>query len=306
MEPSKAKKTQFPPLRGRIGIKSKYFEYGRYTWRPLVLEISFPSEEVKVTITEANVCGISTTGTVGITSGNIALDFQALAKNQEISSSAQCLSGRPNIISGDLNFYAQVKGQGQSKDLVSSLQGPWQLEVRDGRIYKESIFMRIFAFLRLTEHFAEDKTDLTKGKGEISYKSLQAKGDLHSGKLFIKELALDASVMELVSQGEIDFVHQRIDLAVLVAPLKQVNWIVKHIPIIGYILGGTLVSLPVRVHGDLKAPNIIPLDPSVIGSDLMGIMKRTLKLPFKVTQPVFKDLEKVKQKPSSDPTPNHL
>jgi hypothetical protein len=64
-------------------------------------------------------------------------------------------------------------------------------------------------------------------------KSLLANGDLSSGKLFIKELALDSSAMDLVSQGEIDFVHQRIDLVVLVAPLKQVNWIVKHIPIIG-------------------------------------------------------------------------
>jgi hypothetical protein len=305
MEPSRAKKMRFPPLRGRIGIKSKYFEYGRYTWRPLVLEISFPAEEVKVTITEANVCGISTTGTVRVNSGNIALDFQALAKNQEISSTAQCLSGKPNIISGDLNFYAQVKGQGQSKDLASSLQGSWHLEARDGRVYRESIFMKIFGFLRLTENSARDQTDLTKGKGEMSYKSLQAKGDLYSGKLFIKELALNASVMGLVSQGEIDFLHQRIDFVVLVAPLKQVNWIVKHIPIIGYILGGTLVSLPVRVHGDLNAPKIIPLDPSVIGSNLMGIMKRTLKLPFKVTEPIFQEPEKLKEQPSRDPSPSH-
>ncbi len=130
---------------------------------------------------------------------------------------------------------------------------------------------------------------------------LQAKGDLNSGKLLIKELAMDASVVELVAQGEIDFVHQRIDFVVLAAPLKKVNWVVKHMPIIGYILGGTLISVPVRVHGDLNAPKISPLDPSVIGSELMGMMKRTLKLPFKVTQPIFKDLEKLEHKPSSDP-----
>jgi hypothetical protein len=149
--------------------------------------------------------------------------------------------------------------------------------------------MRIFAFLHLTEHSAKDNEDLTEGKGEMSYKSLQAKGDLHSGKLFIKELVLEASAVELVSQGEIDFVHRRIDLVVLAVPLKRVNWVIQHIPIIGYILGGTLISVPVRVHGDLNAPKIVPLDPSVIGSELMGIMKRTLKLPFKVTQPIFKD-----------------
>ncbi len=87
MEPSKAEKTQFPPLRGRIGITSTYFEYERFTWRPLKIEITFPPEEVKVTITEANVCGISTTGAVRVTSGDIALDFHPLAKNQEFLSS---------------------------------------------------------------------------------------------------------------------------------------------------------------------------------------------------------------------------
>jgi hypothetical protein len=290
-EPGKAPGTQIPPLQGRIGFKSTSFEYERFTWRPLDLEITFLPEGVKVTVREANVCGISTPGTVQAASADMALDFQPLVRNQDFSTTVGCLAGRPVQMTGDLDFYGRIKGRGQSKDLVQSLQGPLEMEAKDGRIYQEPIVVKILAFLNLTELLAEEKDDPLK-KG-MAYKSLQAKGELQSGKLMIKELLLDASGMQAASLGEIDFVNQRLDLAVAVAPLQTVNWIVKHIPLVDNILEGTLISIPVRIHGDLKDPKIIPLAPSQIESRFMGIMKRTFKLPFKVVQPFVKDTEKL-------------
>jgi hypothetical protein len=290
-EPGKAPGTQIPPLQGRIGFKSTSFEYERFTWRPLDLEITFLPEGVKVTVREANVCGISTPGTVQAASADMALDFQPLVRNQDFSTTVGCLAGRQVQMTGDLDFYGRIKGRGQSKDLVQSLQGPLEMEAKDGRIYQEPIVVKILAFLNLTELLAEEKDDPLK-KG-MAYKSLQAKGELQSGKLMIKELLLDASGMQAASLGEIDFVNQRLDLAVAVAPLQTVNWIVKHIPLVDNILEGTLISIPVRIHGDLKDPKIIPLAPSQIESRFMGIMKRTFKLPFKVVQPFVKDTEKL-------------
>jgi hypothetical protein len=200
-------------------------------------------------------------------------------------------------MTGNLDFSGRVKGRGQSKDLVQSLQGPLEMEAKDGRIYQEPIALKILAFLNLTELLAGEKDDPLK-KG-VDYKSLRVKGELRSGKLMIQELVLDASAMKVASQGEIDFVNQRMDLVIAVAPLKTVDWIVKHIPGVGYILDGTLISIPIRVQGDLKDPRMIPLAPGQIGHDLMGIMKRTLKLPFKVVQPIVKDAEKFYPQPEA-------
>ena len=298
-EPSNGEETKFPPLQGRIGVKSPYFEYERYTLRPLSIEITFPPEEVRVTITEANVCGFSTTGVVRVTSGGMALDFHPLAKNQEISSSWQCLFGKSSTMAGNFNLDGRIKGQGQPKDLVQSLQGPWQVEAKDGRFYHGSLTLEILSFLSIPELFAKDQTDLTKG--EMSYKKFQAKGDLESGKVSIKELAMNTPQMQLFSQGEIDLVNQRIDLVVAVAPLKTVDWIVRHIPIVGYILGGTLVSIPVKIQGDLYDPTISPLDPAEVGLGFLGIMERTLNFPIKFIKRIFKDSEKPKQNPSRGP-----
>jgi len=298
-EAAQAGKRKFPPLRGRIGFKTPYFTYEKLTWRPLHLEVAFLPEGVNVTIAEAEVCGILTPGSVMATPQGIMLNFHPRVVNQDFSSSMECLVGRSFAMSGTFNFHGQIRGQGQPQDLVRSLQGPLELDLKDGRIYRESIIVRILAFLNLTDLLEKDRGDRTKG--EMGYKTIKAKGELQSGKLSIQELHMDASVMQLVSQGEIDWVNQNIDVTAAVAPLKTVDWIVQRIPIVDYILEGTLISIPVRVHGNLNDPKIIPLDPSLIGSDLVGIMKRTLKFPFKLVQPLVKDLKEPSQKPSGDP-----
>ncbi len=53
----------------------------------------------------------------------------------------------------------------------------------------------------------------------------------------------------------------------------------RKVPILGYIMGGALTSLPVGVSGDIRNPLVVPLGPSAVTSELVGIFERTLKLP---------------------------
>jgi hypothetical protein len=48
-----------------------------------------------------------------------------------------------------------------------------------------------------------------------------------------------------------------------------------------------VVSIPVRVLGPLENPEIIPLSPSAVGSELFGLIKRTLMLPLRIIQPLL-------------------
>jgi len=76
--------------------------------------------------------------------------------------------------------------------------------------------------------------------------------------------------MNLAANGDIDLVNDRLDITVLIAPFKTVDAVVKKIPLLGDILGGTLVTVPVRVHGPFKDPKVTPLPPSAIGEGLMA------------------------------------
>ena len=103
----------------------------------------------------------------------------------------------------------------------------------------------------------------------------------------MRECSIDGVSMGIACEGHIDFSEKKMDLIILVAPFKTVDRIVKFLPLIKHILGGKLISIPFRASGDLKNPVVIPLHPTAVGSGLLGVLERTLKLPITIMQPVF-------------------
>jgi hypothetical protein len=88
-----------------------------------------------------------------------------------------------------------------------------------------------------------------------------------------------------------------------VAPFKTVDRLVKFIPLIGHILGGKLISIPFKAKGELTDPDVIPLHPTAVGSEVLGILQRTLKLPITIMQPVFSSGKNHKNDQSADDNP---
>ncbi len=93
--------------------------------------------------------------------------------------------------------------------------------------------------------------------------------------------------MGIACEGNIDLVDSKMDLTILLAPFKTADRIVDFLPLVGHVLGGKLISIPFRVKGDLKDPDVIPLHPAAVGSGVLGILERILKLPIAIIQPVF-------------------
>jgi hypothetical protein len=71
-----------------------------------------------------------------------------------------------------------------------------------------------------------------------------------------------------------------------------VDAIVRRIPVLGYILGDSLFSVPVTVKGDLRDPKVTTMDPGAVGAGLLGIFERTLKTPVHIVSPFFPGKEK--------------
>jgi uncharacterized protein YhdP len=186
-------------------------------------------------------------------------------------------------MTGNLDFKGEIMGLAKPKELVQSLKGNFDFLARKGRILRSNVLMRILAVVNVTEIFRGKYPDL--GREGFAYDSFTIKANLQEGKLILKEAILDGASMELVWQGEVDIMAEKMDLKVLVAPLKTVDFVVKMIPLVRDILGGNLVAIPVRVTGDLKNPTVRLLSASAVSPDLTGIMKRTFRLPLKVIEP---------------------
>jgi len=125
-----------------------------------------------------------------------------------------------------------------------------------------------------------------KEKG-FAFDSIRAKADIKDGKIVIHEGIIDGLTMDIASQGNVDLVDKKIDLVILVAPVKTVDTILKKIPIIRRITKDGLITVAVKMDGDLANPKVQTLPASAVGSGLVGMMKRTLKLPFEVIDPVL-------------------
>jgi hypothetical protein len=201
-------------------------------------------------------------------------------------------------MTGGFDLTGGFQGQGEGKALARSLQGNYELTARKGRIDRFDLLSRIFAFLNITEVFRGRLPDL--GQKGFAYDSINVKGDLQPGKVLIKEATLKGPSMEIASQGEIDPVGQKISLTVAVAPFRTIDHVISMIPLVRYVLGGTLISIPVKVTGDFKDPRISPLSPSAVGSDFLGIMKRTLDLPVRMIHPIWPKGEEEKNIPLNE------
>jgi hypothetical protein len=75
-------------------------------------------------------------------------------------------------------------------------------------------------------------------------------------------------------------------LTVLVAPFSRIDSVVRKVPILGHVLGGTLTSIPLGISGDIQDPQVVALSPTAVASQVVGIFERTFMLPAKLFTPL--------------------
>ena len=73
------------------------------------------------------------------------------------------------------------------------------------------------------------------------------------------------------------------------------------LPLIGNVLGGKLISIPFKAKGNINDPIVYALPPTAVGSGILGILERTLKLPITIIQPVIGGAKDGKPNPPAVP-----
>ncbi|MBW1725357.1 MAG: AsmA-like C-terminal domain-containing protein, partial [Deltaproteobacteria bacterium] len=243
---------------------------------------------------EAVLCNIATPGTVKFSPHGMSMEVILSSQPKEIQQATGCLTGKSTseIMEGQFQTAGTIKTEGKTaNELLRNLRGDIEFTVKDGRVYNTGsvgTFTNIFSFLKINRLVKGNVPDLKND--DFRYKSLSAKFYLQDGKFILTEGYVDAESLDIVAtEGEINLLDQTLDFTILVSPLKKVNTIVKHTPILGKILQGALIAIPVKVEGDISNPKVTALSPSAFGSEAMGILERTLKAPVKIIEPVVPD-----------------
>ncbi|MBW2259835.1 MAG: AsmA-like C-terminal domain-containing protein, partial [Deltaproteobacteria bacterium] len=158
------------------------------------------------------------------------------------------------------------------------------------RIHRSNVLVQIFGFLNVTDIFKGELPDLVE-EG-FAYDSITVMGSFQGDKLVVSEAIVDGQSMQIFAEGNVNLTDKTLDFTVAVAPLKTIDFIVSKIPLVNYILGGTLISIPMSVKGDWGDPKVTGLSASGVGSGLMGIIERTVKLPVKLIEPLAPEEKK--------------
>jgi hypothetical protein len=282
-EQDKPKKRAIP-IRGTLRVNVDALRGKRYTIQPVRGTITLDQDRTRYDIREAAVCGIGITGTAVVSRGASDLSLNVSAKEQELAPTLLCLAGSDLEVTGKFDLTGSIAGAGPNEELPRSLGGKIAFAAKNGRVYNDVLVVPILKHKK-TADLLGDRTADAKKNG-IPYDTFGIRGTINSGKLKVTDGVIKSPLMNLAANGVVDLVNERLDITILMAPFKTVDAVVKKVPLLGNILGGTLVTVPLRVHGPFKDPKVTPLPPSAIGDGLMGIMKRTLELPFEVVDDV--------------------
>lgn len=267
---------------GTIHFKTRALTYGDFTWSPVEADMRIESDSTFVTINQARLCGISTTGDVNITPQGIGFNISPLATKASLQKTSECLWDKKVRADARYDLVGNVFAAPSKQSPLSTLSGHMAFSSQNGRIYHSSILLKIFSVMNITEIFTGGKSDLAEeGYG---YTQAWVKATLGAGDVFLDEILLDGNALKITGQGSIDLNDATADIVILAAPLKTVDRIVEKIPIIKYITGGSLISVPLRLHGKLRDLSVVPLPPSAVGKGLLHFMERTLKAPFKMVE----------------------
>ncbi len=279
-------KLQEMPVRGTLRVHAGHFTFDHYTWKPLRAKLLFAPDGTSIEVTEARLCSIPTPASIIPSAQGPVLLINMDARNLDLDSTLACLWEKKGIITGAFDLQGEITAKVQQQNMSETFQGSLDLFARDGRVYRSTVLAKIFDLLNFTEIYRGRLPDLVR-EG-CAYDSIRARAALKNGKIMVEDAIFDGRCAKMVWTGEVDLASQKVNFTVLVSPLKTVDTVVRNIPLLGHILGGSLVSIPIKVTGDLNDPTVIPLSPSAVGSGLLGTMKRVFQLPFRLIQPLQK------------------
>ena len=276
-----------PPFRilGNVRFSLGSFAFRDFVWKPVLGGITLEGETTALTVRNADLCGIATTGEIRFRQGRRAeMSAKVSAAGSDIGVPLACLGVSGEPFTGAFETALDVEGEGEAAELPRVIRGPVTLKASKGRIGKATLLTKILGVLHGTSLFAgKEKRDQI---GEaMAYDSLAIEGSLESGRVVIREGVLQAPSLTMAASGTIGYLDRAVDLMVLAHPFSTADKIIRAIPVLRYILGKDFLSVAAKVTGSLEDPKVDIAAARDTSQGLINILERTVTLPVKVFDP---------------------
>jgi hypothetical protein len=282
MDKDKAR-VSLPPLEGLIRLKTGSFAVGTFYWNPLQVAAELTPSGINGEVQDSVVCGIRTAGRFSAQkNGEIKVDMRLSVRDGELESTSRCLSGEKSHISGAYSLDARLAGASKREQLARTLSGEFDFVARDGKFVRSGGVDATFDYLNRTGDFNVAFPDLNNEA--MPYRLISAKGRVAGQSIIAEELIIEATPFAITAQAKADFEQKSIEAKGLVTVLLPADKIIKNIPLVGAIVSGSIVGIPVEVTGTFEQPEVSYLSPSALGAEIVNIPLRILRLPLGALQ----------------------
>ena len=272
-----------PPVVGTVRLKADTFTVFGFDWKPFHAAVSLSPHGIGGTIERGDVCGIGAEGRVDFADGVIGLDLRLSVTDGQLEPTSLCLTGNTRAVTGGYSLQAQIAGRGTPETVAQTLRGEFGINVQDGRFVQlanpdsHTPLEAAFDYLNATDDFSVAFPDLHRES--FPFRSVRYGGMVEGMTLVNTELAIQSSLFVIAADGTVDLEHKYIDARGLVSVRMPGGSVIRRMPIVGSIFGGSILGIPVRVRGSLERPEVTYLAPADVGTQLLRVPARILSVP---------------------------
>ncbi len=265
----------------RIDLKADEIGIKKWTVTNADTTLSLRGNDSYIRIKKASLCDLGCSGYLNLKGRKVSATIKfSAADKPDIQKLLTCLFNDQHLMDGRYSLDLDIRTSADQDKIPESINGSLKLEAEKGRIYKLTLLSRILSLLNISKIFRGKLPNLTQHG--FAYENFSVDADIKNSRILLKKAVIDGNDMTLVFSGWIDPLKDDMNIICLISPFKTIDLIIENIPVVNTLLGGRLISIPVKATGKLSDPDVMPLHPSAVGEGLINMMGTILKTPVKL------------------------
>jgi len=215
----------------------------------------------------------------------------------------EMLFEKKGIFRGTLSGDFYIEGEGIGKQFWKTSQGGGHLQIKDGVMRELKSFARIFSLLNVSQLFTFHLPDMDKEGLPVSL--LESSARITDGIVHFDDFTIISPAINISAVGQLNTLNQTIDSTLGIKPLRTVDIILSRVPLFGWVLTGkeeALITALFTLKGQVDNPKVSAAPVSSVANTALGIIGRTLGLPFRMLQKTGEFLS-TPPRPDGNPLP---
>lgn len=273
----------------KLKINSSRGVWRKLEFKRLNAEMNFSDKDIEIKNLQAELDtgDLSINGIIGRRgAGKINLSGKVKLEDQPIDKLISDMGFGDKGIKGTLALDSSASIDGNVGDqLLRDLSGNINsLILTNGLLKNSRVFLKILDLLNIPDKFKERPPEMRE-EG-FYFEKIQGTARIEKGILTTEGFLIKSPAFNAVGSGEENLYKRTHDIRLLVQPLTNIDFIIKHIPILGPIFADkneTIFTVGYDVTGTWSKPRLdFAPEESLIG--LFGVFKRALLRPYNILE----------------------